>query len=139
MMTIRTYHELSKLKTYHERFEYLLLNGVVAEDTFGFDRYFNQKFYKSNEWRRLRNQIIIRDNACDLGLDGYDIFGKVIVHHMNPIMLKDIIRRSDILLNPEYLISTTKNTHNAIHYGDSGLLISRPIKRSRNDTCPWKK
>ena len=97
-MTIRTYHELSKLKTYRERFEYLLLNGVVAEDTFGFDRYFNQKFYKSIEWRRLRNQIIIRDNACDLGLDGYDIFGKVIVHHMNPICLDDISSCSEFLM-----------------------------------------
>ena len=138
MMTIRTYRELSKLKTYRERFEYLLLNGVVAEDTFGFDRYFNQKFYKSIEWRRLRNQIIIRDNACDLGLDGYDIFGKVIVHHMNPICLDDISSCSEFLMNPDYLICVSMDTHNAIHYGDLGYLdAKKQIVRRPNDTKLW--
>ena len=138
MTTIRTYHELSKLKTYRERFEYLLLNGVVAEDTFGFDRYFNQKFYKSIEWRRLRNQIIIRDNACDLGLDGYDIFGKVIVHHMNPICLDDISSCSEFLMNPDYLICVSMDTHNAIHYGDLGYLDAKKQIVSRpNDTKLW--
>lgn len=138
MMTIRTYHELSKLKTYRERFEYLLLNGVVAEDTFGFDRYFNQKFYKSIEWRRLRNQIIIRDNACDLGLDGYDIFGKVIVHHMNPICIYDISSCSEFLMNPDYLICVSMDTHNAIHYGDLGYLdAKKQIVRRPNDTKLW--
>ena len=137
-MTIRTYHELSKLKTYRERFEYLLLNGVVAEDTFGFDRYFNQKFYKSIEWRRLRNQIIIRDNACDLGLDGYDIFGKVIVHHINPICLDDISWCSEFLMNPDYLICVAMDTHNAIHYGDLGYLdAKKQIVRRPNDTKLW--
>ena len=138
MTTIRTYHELSKLKTYRERFEYLLLNGVVAEDTFGFDRYFNQKFYKSIEWRRLRNQIIIRDNACDLGLDGYDIFGKVIVHHMNPICLDDISSCSEFLMTPDYLICVSMDTHNAIHYGDLGYLdAKKQIVRRPNDTKLW--
>lgn len=138
MTTIRTYHELSKLKTYRERFEYLLLNGVVAEDTFGFDRYFNQKFYKSIEWRRLRNHIIIRDNACDLGLDGYDIFGKVIVHHMNPICLDDISSCSEFLMNPDYLICVSMDTHNAIHYGDLGYLdAKKQIVRRPNDTKLW--
>ena len=137
-MTIRTYHELSKLKTYRERFEYLLLNGVVAEDTFGFDRYFNQKFYKSIEWRRLRDQIIIRDNACDLGLDGYDIFGKVIVHHMNPICLDDISSCSEFLMNPDYLICVSMDTHNAIHYGNLGYLDAKnQIVRRPNDTKLW--
>lgn len=138
MTAIRTYHELSKFKTYRERFEYLLLNGVVAEDTFGFDRYFNQRFYKSNEWRRLRNQIIIRDNACDLGLYGYDIFGKVIVHHMNPICLDDISSCSEFLMNPDYLICVSMDTHNAIHYGDIGYLdAKKQIVRRPNDTKLW--
>ena len=138
---IRTYSELIKLPTFEERYEYLKLNGKVGEDTFGFDRYLNQIFYKSKEWRLAKNYVITRDLGCDLAINDREIPDgvQILVHHMNPIMLKDIIRRSDILLNPEYLISTTKNTHNAIHYGDSGLLISRPIKRSRNDTCPWKK
>ena len=138
---IRTYSELIKLPTFEERYEYLKLNGKVGEDTFGFDRYLNQIFYKSKEWRLAKNYVITRDLGCDLAISDREIPNgvRILVHHMNPIMLKDIMRRSDILLNPEYLISTTKNTHNAIHYGDSGLLISRPIKRSRNDTCPWKK
>ena len=138
---IRTYSELIKLPTFEERYKYLKLNGKVGEDTFGFDRYLNQIFYKSKEWRLAKNYVITRDLGCDLAVSDREIPNgvQILVHHMNPIMLKDIIRRSDILLNPEYLITTTKNTHNAIHYGDSGLLISGPIKRSRNDTCPWKK
>lgn len=136
---IRTYTELMKLPTFKERFEYLkLLDGRVGEDTFGFDRYVNQKFYRSKEWKRLRDQLIIRDNGCDLGVDGYDIHGKIVIHHMNPITKNDIIDQTEYLMNPEYLICTTHNTHNAIHYGDENLLVTEPISRSKNDTCPWK-
>ena len=138
---IRTYSELIKLPTFEERYEYLKLNGKVGEDTFGFDRYLNQIFYKSKEWRLAKNYVITRDLGCDLAISDREIPNgvQILVHHMNPIMLKDIMRRSDILLNPEYLISTTKNTHNAIHYGNGGLLIVEPVERSKNDTCPWKK
>ena len=138
---IRTYSELIKLPTFEERYEYLKLNGKVGEDTFGFDRYLNQIFYKSKKWRSIRSYVITRDLGCDLAVSDREIPDgvQILIHHMNPIMLKDIMRRSDILINPEYLITTTKNTHNAIHYGDSGLLISGPIKRARNDTCPWRK
>lgn len=140
MMTmVRTYSELSMLSTFKERYEYLRLDGTVGEDTFGFDRYVNQIFYKSAEWLAIRREIIIRDNGCDLGLEGYEIRGKILIHHMNPIRLEDIIKRSDILLNPEYLISTVLTTHNAIHYGDVDLLPTVPQERSRNDTCPWRK
>lgn len=136
---IRTYTELMKLPTFKERFEYLkLLDGRVGEDTFGFDRYVNQQFYRSKEWKRLRDQLIIRDNGCDLGVDGYDIHGKIIIHHMNPITKNDIIDQTEYLMNPEYLICTTHNTHNAIHYGDENLLVTEPISRSKNDTCLWK-
>lgn len=137
-MIIRTYSELSQLTTFKERYEYLRLNGKVGEETFGFDRYLNQIFYKSDEWRSIRDFVIIRDNGCDLGIEGYEIHGKILIHHMNPISPKDIARRSEILLNPEYLITTVLSTHNAIHYGDESLLISAPIERARNDTCPWK-
>lgn len=136
---IRTYSELSTLSTFKERYEYLRLDGTVGEDTFGFDRYVNQIFYKSVEWQSIRREIIIRDNGCDLGLDGYEIRGRILIHHMNPIRLEDIIKRSDLLLNPEYLISTVLTTHNAIHYGDVDLLSTIPQERSRNDTCPWRK
>ena len=139
-MSVRTYSELSKLATFKERFNYLSLNGQVGKDTFGFDRIFNQKFYTSKEWRHIRDLVIVRDNGCDLGIEGYDIVGQnLIIHHINPISLEDIESKSDILLNPEYLITTTHNTHNAIHYGDDKLLITGPIQRSKNDTCPWKR
>lgn len=137
-MKIRTYSELVTLKTFEERFKYLQLNGVVGEQTFGFDRYINQIFYQSQEWKSIRNHVILRDNGCDLGVEGYEIVGKILIHHMNPITAKDIERRSDILMNPEYLISTVHNTHNAIHYGDEGLLVKAPIERKPNDTCPWR-
>lgn len=137
-MSIRTYSELSQLRTFKERYEYLRLGGTVGEDTFGFDRYLNQIFYNSEEWKAIRREVIIRDNGCDLGLDGYEIHGKILIHHMNPIRSEDIIKRSEILLNPEYLITTVLSTHNAIHYGDAGLLPVLPQERSRNDTCPWK-
>lgn len=126
------------MATFKERYEYLRLSENVGEETFGFERYLNQIFYKSNEWKSIRDFVIIRDNGCDLGIDGYDICGKILIHHMNPINVKDIVGRSDILLNPEYLITTTLQTHNAIHYGDESLLVLAPASREKNDTCPWK-
>ncbi len=135
---IRTYSELSKLNTFEERYRYLKLNGTVGEETFGFDRFINQNFYKSPEWKAIRDFVIVRDNGCDLGLEGYEIRGKIYIHHMNPILLRDIVEQSEFLLDPEYLISTTHSTHNAIHYGDESLLILAPIERTKNDTCPWR-
>lgn len=135
---IRSYSELIKFDTFEERFKYLQLNGSVGRETFGFDRYFNQKFYRSTEWKSIRDQVIFRDNGCDLGAEGYEIFGKIYIHHMNPIMLEDIELKNDILLDPEYLICTTHRTHNAIHYGDEHQLINKPIERTKNDTCPWR-
>lgn len=137
---IRTYTELSKLKTFEERFEYLKLGGEVGKETFGFDRIFNQRFYTSIEWQSIRDRVIVRDNGCDLGVEGFEIFGqKIFVHHMNPVLLYDIEQKTEILLNPEYLITTTFPTHNAIHYGDANQLLRSPIERSKNDTCPWKR
>lgn len=137
-MSIRTYSELITLPTFKERYEYLRIGGKVGEETFGFDRYLNQIFYKSKEWLDIRDEVIIRDNGCDLGIEGREIHNKILIHHMNPITVKDILERSDFLLNPEYLISTVKNTHDAIHYGDDSLLIKDPIERRKNDTCPWR-
>ena len=137
---IRTYSELSKLKTFRERYEYLKLDGTVGEETFGFDRYINQMFYKSEEWKRIRNYVITRDNGCDLGIPDRKIVDSVIlVHHMNPITKEDIINKNEILLDPEYLITTIKPTHDAIHYGDESLLAEDLVIRSKNDTCPWKR
>ena len=138
-MSIRTYSELITIPTFKERFEYLQLDGKVGEETFGFDRYLNQSFYKSPEWRSVRDFVIIRDCGCDLAIEGHEIFGKILVHHMNPIRIEDIVNRSEYLLDPEYLICTIKNTHDAIHYGDSNLLITEPIERTKNDTCPWRR
>ena len=140
MKNIRTYSELSKLKTFRERYEYLKLDGTVGEETFGFDRYINQMFYKSEEWKRIRNYVITRDNGCDLGIQDRKIIDSVIlVHHMNPITKEDIINKNEILLDPEYLITTIKPTHDAIHYGDESLLADDLVIRSKNDTCPWKR
>ena len=125
---IRTYYELIKLKTFKDRFEYLKLDGIVGEETFGFDRYMNQIFYKSREWTSVRRAVIIRDNGCDLGVEGYEIHGKILIHHMNPINLSDIVHKTDELLNPDYLITTVLSTHNAIHYGDASLLPALPIE-----------
>jgi hypothetical protein len=137
---LRTYTELLALPTFAERFKYLQLNGVVGVDTFGFDRWLNQVFYHSKEWDEVKRQVIIRDNGLDLGCSGYVIRGKILVHHMNPISKEDIVKRSDILLNPEYLISTCKRTHDAIHYGDERILNQNTFfERKPNDTCPWKK
>lgn len=135
---IRSYSELCTLNTFEDRYKYLQLSGAVGKDTFGFDRYLNQIFYRSQEWKSVRDKVIIRDDGCDLGVKGYEIHGRIYIHHMNPIILKDIEQRTDLLLNPEYLISTTHSTHNAIHYGDESLLPLVPKERSANDTCPWK-
>lgn len=137
-MSIRTYSELITLPTFEERYRYLRLGGRVGEDTFGFDRYLNQIFYRSEEWRAIRDEVIIRDGGCDLGIADREIFGKILVHHMNPIRQEDILRRSKFLLDPEYLICTVKNTHDAIHYGDESLLILPPVERTKYDTCPWR-
>lgn len=134
---IRTYAELIKLPTFEERFNYLKLNGQVCKETFGFDRYLNQVFYKSQQWRKLRRQIIIRDNGCDLGIEGYDIPDRIYIHHMNPLTKDDIIHSSDFLMNPEYLICVSHMTHEAIHYGDIHLLPQQLIERTPNDTTLW--
>ena len=138
-MIIRTYSELITLPTFEERYRYLKLNGNVGEETFGFDRYLNQMFYRSAKWRSIRDYVIIRDGGFDLAIKDREIRGKILVHHMNPISKSDILNESEFLLNPEYLISTVKNTHDAIHYGDESLLIANPVARRKNDTCPWKK
>ena len=135
---IRTYQELKTFSTFEERFKYLKLYGRVGEDTFGFDRVFNQMFYRSKEWKQLRNDIIVRDLGCDLGIEGREILNSPVIHHMNPISIDDIRNSTEFLLNPNYLITVTPNTHRAIHYGDESMLILDPIDRHPNDTCPWK-
>lgn len=139
MTTIKTYSELITLPTFEERYRYLRLKGSVGVETFGFDRYLNQKFYRSPEWKRIRDEVIVRDNGCDLGIEDRVIYGKILIHHMNPITEKDILYRTDALMNPEFLISVTHRTHNAIHYGDESLLVTAPIIRTQYDTCPWKR
>ena len=138
MKNIKTYSELIAIPTFEERFEYLKLDGQVGVETFGFNRYLNQAFYKSDEWLSIRDYVITRDNGCDLGMEGYEIYGRILIHHINPITKDDIIQRSRILLDPENLITTVKRTHDAIHYGDSNLLMRAPIERRKNDTCPWR-
>ena len=138
MSLLRSYSELKRLRTFDERFEYLRIGSFVGDPTFGFERYMNQMLYNSSKWRRLRNEIIIRDNGCDLGVDGYEIPDKIIVHHMNPMTIDDLKELSDDVFNPEYLICVSHNTHNAIHYGDKNLLIRLPEERRPGDTCPWK-
>ena len=135
---IRRYSELIRLQTFEERYEYLKLSGIVGESTFGSNRYLNQQFYQSQKWQSIRNQVIIRDMGCDLGIEGRDIFGRIYIHHMNPISVDDVVSMSDLLISPEYLICTAYDTHNAIHYGDENLLILEPVERTKNDTCPWK-
>ena len=137
-MSIKTYSGLILLPTFEERFKYLQLNGRVGDDTFGFDRYINQNFYRSAEWKRIRDLVIMRDNGCDLALEGYEIYGRILIHHMNPITVKDVELSTEYLMNPEYLVCVTHNTHNAIHYGDEKQIITGPIVRTKNDTCPWK-
>ena len=137
-MIIRIYSDLIQLPTFEERFRYLQLNSSVGKETFGFDRYLNQNFYRSAEWKRIRDKVIIRDNGCDLGIEDRLIYGRVIIHHMNPVTDRDIVDLTSFLLNPEYLICVSHNTHNAIHYGNEDLLMKGPVIRTKNDTCPWK-
>ena len=139
MTDIKCYSELMLLPTFQARYKYLRLNGEVGKETFGFDRYMNQFFYRSPEWRRVRDFVITRDEGCDLGIPGREIFGRIVIHHMNPIRPEDIRNRSELLLDPEYLITTIHDTHLAIHYGDEHLLLQEPIERRPNDTCPWKR
>lgn len=138
-MTLRNrcYSELKQLRTFEERFEYLRLNGFVGESTFGSHRFLNQDFYRTKEWKRVRHEVIIRDNACDLGIDGYDIYDKIYIHHMNPITIDDILDRRREVLDPEYLICVSFSTHNAIHYGDTSLLPPEPVERRPGDTTLW--
>lgn len=138
-MNIRTYSELILLPTFIERYNYLRIGGRVGEETFGFDRYLNQTLYKSAEWKRFRREMIVRDNGMDMACDGYDIGGVILLHHINPITEKDIIRRDPKIFDPENVVCVSLNTHNAIHYGDESLLMVGPVIRTRNDTCPWKK
>lgn len=138
-MSIKTYSELITLPTFEERYVYLRIGGQVGKETFGFDRYIYQSFLHTQEWKKFRRDIILRDNGCDLGIEDREIQGLIIIHHLNQITVEDIIKRSEFLLNPEYAISTSDLTHKAIHYGDDNLLIKDPIERFANDTCPWKK
>lgn len=137
-MLIRTYTELIQLKTFEERYEYLRLGGIVGQDTFGFDRYLNQRFYRSPEWKQIRRDVIIRDEGRDLAMEGYELDKGIYVHHMNPITAKDLVDVTDWLLNPEYLVCVSKRTHDAIHFGDKSLLPELPKERMLNDMCPWK-
>ncbi|MCM1524238.1 MAG: hypothetical protein NC120_07235 [Ruminococcus sp.] len=135
---IRTYEEMSALKSFEQRFEYLKLNGIVGEEIFGFDRYLNQQFYHSAEWRSVRDRVIIRDNGCDLGVPGHEICGRIYIHHLNPITVEDIRSRSEFLTSPKYLVCISFETHNAVHYGDLTAVSSQP-ERFPNDTCPWRR
>lgn len=137
MTMIRRYSELRRIPTFEERFDYLKLNGSVGRETFGFDRYINQRFYTSKEWRDIRHYVVARDLGLDLGAEGYEINSRILIHHMNPIMVDDILHKNDDILDPEFLITTCHNTHNAIHYGDSSLLPKPLIERSRGDTKLW--
>ena len=136
---IKTYNELRRLETFKERFDYLSLKGVVGESTFGYNRWLNQYFYRSREWKQTRYHVIVRDQSCDLGIPGYDIYSDLLVHHMNPITMEDIEHGSDSLIDPEYLITMSLRTHNAIHYGDASLLPALPIERKAGDTSLWQR
>lgn len=137
MRTIKTYSDLRRLYTFEERYRYLRLSGVVGQSTFGYDRYLNQMLYRSRMWLRSRDIVIIRDNGCDLGIEGRQIYDRIIIHHMNPITLEDIEEGREEVYDPELLVCTTNMTHNAIHYGDESLLAVLPNERRRNDTSPW--
>lgn len=134
---IKTYRDLRRIETFEERFRYLSLGGVVGRSTFGFDRWINQQFYTSRDWKHIRRDVIVRDEGCDLGVDGYEIHNGILIHHMNPISADDISRGDPDLLNPEFLITTTHATHNAIHYGDESLLPRLPVERRPGDTKLW--
>lgn len=137
MSRVRTYSELSRLHTFEERYEYLKLRGVVGESTFGFDRWINQEFYRSRQWKHVRNDVIVRDNGCDLGIPGYEIYRDLMVHHMNPVSMRDIEHGGEWILDPNFLITTSHRTHNAIHYGDESLLPRAPVRRRFGDTKLW--
>lgn len=136
-MIHRRYSELRQISTFEDRFEYLKIGGSVGQSTFGFDRYINQGFYASSEWKSVRQRVILRDNGCDLGVEGYEINGQLLVHHINPMTSIDLIHQEDWVLNPEFLITTTKTTHNAIHYGDASLLPKPMVARTPGDTRLW--
>ena len=136
---IRTYLECMQLTTFQERYRYLQIGGQVGKETFGFDRYLNQMLYRTPEWKRFRRDMIVRDNGCDLGCEGYEIYGNILVHHINPITVDDVVNRAPCIFDPNNVICTSLNTHNAIHYGDETLLITEPVVRKPNDTCPWKR
>lgn len=138
-MSFKTYSELIRIQTFQERFEYLLIGGNVGDPTFGGHRYLNQILYKTSEWRLTRREVILRDDGYDLGHEDYPIVGNIYIHHINPVTIDDILNRRPFVFDLENLISTSFNTHNAIHYGDSNLLPSEHLQRSKNDTCPWKK
>lgn len=136
---VRSYSELIKLKSFEDRFQYLKLDGTVGKDTFGFRRWLNQEFYHSDRWLHFRDEIMIRDGGCDLAMAGYEIYGPITIHHLNPITYEDILLSRSCVFDPENTVCTKLITHNAIHYGNSNLLFSTPIERSPNDTCPWRK
>lgn len=140
-MIMKTYSELITLPTFEERYEYLKIGGAVGKETFGYDRYLNQILYTSDEWRKLRRDIIVRDNGCDLACPGFDIPEgvKILIHHINPITVEDVLNRDPKIFDPENVVATTLNTHNAIHYGDASLLTLAPLERSKNDICPWRR
>ena len=138
IVTIRTYSNLKKIRSFEDRYRYLRLGGIVGKKTFGADRYLNQILYTSDIWLAVRDKVIIRDLGCDLGVEGYDIYGRIYVHHMNPITIEDIELERDEIFDPEFLICSSFNTHSAIHYGDESLLPQLPIIRKKYDTCPWR-
>lgn len=136
-MTIKTYSEMRRFDTFEDRFDYLRLRGAIGKATFGFDRHINQLFYKSNEWKRAREFVIVRDDGCDLGVPGYEIHGSLLIHHINPMTVDDVVHGEDWIFDPEYLITTTHNTHNAIHYSDESLLPKIVVARESGDTKLW--
>lgn len=137
MTIVRSYNELRRIDTYEERFRYLSLNGSVGSSTFGYDRWLNQRFYTSREWRQLRDHVIARDNGCDLGIDGYEIHDKILVHHMNPMIVDDLLAGEESIMDPNFLVVTSHRSHNAIHYGDESLLPRKYTPRERGDTRLW--
>lgn len=137
-MSIKTYSEMKALPTFIERFNYLKLGGIVGRETFGYDRYLNQILYNSHEWRQFRRDIILRDDAMDLACDGFEICGKILIHHIEPITVDDVINRDHKIFDPDNVVCTSLNTHNAIHYSDESLLTFDIVERRKNDTCPWR-
>ena len=137
-MNIRTYSELITIPTFEERYNYSKLNGIVGKETFGYDRYLNQLLYRSSDWRSFRDRIIIRDNGCDLACEGFELQSRIIIHHIDPITVEDILNKHPKVFDPENVVSTSHNTHIAIHYGAKNLISIGPINRYKNDTCPWK-